>query len=117
MNTKFLLGLLATNLASAASLAGYISDGCHGERLWSYDVPSYDNCQDLSGYVAARSMVLADFSAGQVAFVYSSSDCSGDAMYSTDFDVCYTLPNDNPGSFSVAQAISRAPTVERAFEA
>lgn len=98
---------LLVQSAVSVSVNGYIGGACMGERLWGYDIPTFQNCQGVSQYVASRSVVMGSFNAGQVVYVYSSGDCSGNPIYTSDSLVCYVAPDDNVGSFAVFQAISR----------
>ncbi|GAB7361362.1 hypothetical protein MBLNU230_g1418t1 [Neophaeotheca triangularis] len=103
----FTAAIAATLLqaAAAVNVDGYISEGCHGERLYSYDIPFFQNCKDISELQQARSMIMADFTAGQTMTVYSDSNCQ-DQIYTTSTDICFTIPDDNANSFFVSRAIS-----------
>jgi len=100
------LGIAAiVKIASAVGVNGYISDGCHGERLWEYDIPQFDNCVDVSSYTQPRSVVAGSFQSGQIVYIYSDPNCQNQ-LNSADSLVCFTLPDDSIQSFSVVRAIT-----------
>lgn len=105
MFAKVLSIAAIVKIASAVGVNGCISDGCHGERLWEYDIPQFDDCVDVSSYTQPRSVVAGSFQSGQIVYIYSNPNCQNQSN-SADSLVCFTLPDDSIQSFSVARAIT-----------
>lgn len=105
---QFQLQLLAASilpsLVTSVQVAGYLGGACMGGQTFSYNVPTFQNCIDVSEFQGSESVIISSFNAGQVVNLYASNDCSGDSIYNTLSEVCYT--GDLSKSVLVAQSIS-----------
>lgn len=97
----------AAQLARSVEINGYVGGACMGENIFHYVEPTFNNCRDISIYRQPRSVVVANYYAGQTVFFYSDNDCQTQ-IYSTSDEECWLETNDNANSYSVAQIISRA---------
>jgi len=73
---KFMLIVLDSfSVIEAVRLVGYIGEKCHGQRLWTFDIPSGHDC--YYRLPAVRSMTVSNYTERQFVRIYANDECSG----------------------------------------